>query len=63
MEGIINNSFVCDVIQYRELLPAGLARRLSGRVDQSVQNLTKPDDSGNPRTKVEFRILNFEIAK
>jgi S1-C subfamily serine protease len=52
-----------DIIQYRELVPAGLAKRLSSRVDQSVQNLTKPDDSGNPRTKVEFRVLNFDISK
>ena len=51
-----------DVIQYNGLIPAGLAKRLNGRVDQSVQNLTKPDHSGNPTTRIEFWILDFQVV-
>ena len=51
-----------DIVQYRELIPAGLAKRLSGKVDQSVQNLSKPDESGNPRSIVECRILDFQMV-
>lgn len=51
-----------DVIQYNGLIPAGLAKRLKAEVDQSVLKLTEPDISGNPRTKIEFRILDFQIV-
>lgn len=51
-----------DIVQYRDLIPAGLAKRLSRKVDQSVQNLNKPDRSGNPGNKVECRILDFQMV-
>jgi len=51
-----------DVVEYRAPLVGGLAKRLSGKVDQSVQNLSRPDISGSPTSRVEFRILNFEAA-
>lgn len=40
---------------------AGLAKRIEGKVDASVRRLTKPDHSGNPTTRVEFRILDFQV--
>lgn len=51
-----------DLIQYQGIIPAGLAKRVKGKVDGSVQNLTTPDGSLIPKTKIEFRILNFQIA-
>ena len=51
-----------DVVRYNEIIPAGLAKRVHGHVDGSVQKLTTPRGSMSPRTKVEFRILNFEIV-
>lgn len=46
-----------DVVQYRGLIPAGLAKRVTSRVDPSVGVLTKWRSSA-----VEFRILDFQIA-
>ncbi|MBW1717327.1 MAG: serine protease [Deltaproteobacteria bacterium] len=52
-----------NVIRYTGLIPAGLAKRISGRTDDSVQKLTTPRRSATPSTKVEFRVLDFEIVK
>lgn len=50
-------------------IPGGLAKRISGRVDASVKKLTTPKAPDNqflmakePSTKVEFRILDFNIG-
>jgi len=53
-----------DSVRFQGLIPAGLAKRASGRVDKSVQHLTTNTGSGakSPRTRVEFRILDFEIV-
>ncbi|MFH2057582.1 MAG: S1C family serine protease [Pseudomonadota bacterium] len=51
-----------NVIRYAGLIPAGLAKRISGKTDGSVQKLTTPRRSASPSTKVEFRVLDFEIA-
>ena len=51
-----------DVVRYQGLIPAGLAKRLTSGVDASVQKLTTPFGSLSPRTKVEFRVLDFEIV-
>jgi len=56
------NPIDVDVVQYRGLIPAGLAKRVTSSVDGSVQELTTPAGSASPRTKVEFRILDFEIV-
>lgn len=45
-----------------QLIPAGLARRVESRVPDSVQALTTADNSKTPRTKLEFRVLYFEIV-
>jgi S1-C subfamily serine protease len=59
------NPIDLDVVRYEGLIPAGLAKRVSSSVDKSVQDLTTDTRSGtkSPRTRVEFRILNFEIVE
>ncbi|MDL1970717.1 MAG: S1C family serine protease [Candidatus Desulfofervidaceae bacterium] len=51
-----------DVVQYPGVIPAGLAKRVTGEVDSSVQELTTPYGSKTPQTKVEIRILDFRIV-
>lgn len=51
-----------DVVQYPGTIPAGLAKRVSGKVDGSVQELSTVRGSKTPRTKVEIRILDFRIT-
>ena len=59
-----------DLIYYESVIPAGLAERVTGSVDQSVQRLTTPASKDNrylssltPSTKVEFRILDFSFLE
>jgi S1-C subfamily serine protease len=56
------NPIDVDVVRYPGLIPAGLAKRVTSKVDGSVQKLTTQVGSMSPRTKVEFRILDFGIA-
>lgn len=54
-----------QVIRYSDLIPGGLAKRITGRVDKSVERLNA--DRRNlpphpPGGKIEFRILDFEIV-
>lgn len=55
-----NSPLDVDVIEYRGVILAGLARRVSGKVDGSVQRLTA-QDGGVPR--IELRILDFRIVQ
>ncbi len=54
-------------IEYNEVIPAGLARRLTGRVESSVEMLNAPDWQRTfppkPQGKVEFRIFDFSIGE
>ena len=52
-----------DVVHFRDPIPAGLAKRVKSKVDDSVQELTTRYGSKVPHTKVEFRILHFEIME
>ena len=52
------NPIDVDVVQYRGMIPAGLAKRITSRVDGSVGVLTKWKSSS-----VEFRILDFQIVE
>jgi len=52
-----------DVVHFRNPIPAGLAKRVTSKVDGSVQELTTRVNSKTPHTKVEFRILDFEIME
>jgi len=49
-----DNPIDFDIVRYSDVIPAGLAKRINSRVDGSVQKLT---------SKVEFRILDFEIME
>ena len=51
------------VVNYPGTIPPGLAKRVNGRVDESVQKLTTPDKSVKPSAKVEVRILNFALSE
>lgn len=51
-----------NIVRYSGLIPAGLAKRVSGKTDGSVQKITTPRRRATPFTKVEFRVLDFEIA-
>ena len=57
-------------INYRGMIPAGTAKRISGSVDRSVERLNCPPDRPfpylpqpprPPKGKVEFRILDFNV--
>ena len=52
-----------DVVQFREPIPARLAKRIESKVHSSVQRLTTRIASRTPHTKVELRILDFEIME
>ncbi len=51
------NPLDIDVVKFNGLIPAGLAKRVTSDVHESVGVLTKWKDSA-----VEFRILDFEIV-
>lgn len=46
-----------DIVKFNGIIPAGLAKRVTSRVHESIGVLTKWRD-----TAVEFRILDFEIV-
>ncbi len=52
-----------DVVFLRNSIPAGLAKRVTSKVDKSVQDMTTNVGAQKPNTKVEIRILDFEIAE
>ena len=52
-----------DVVHFRDPIPAGLAKRVKSEVDGSVQKLTTRQGAMSPHTKVEFRILDFEVME
>lgn len=59
-----------QMIRYPGVIPAGLAKRITGRVDNSVERLNShSNNSGysppprSPKGKVEFRVLNFDISE
>lgn len=46
-----------------DFIPPGLARRVEGKVDPSVQEITTEDGTMRPFTRVEVRVLDFQIAQ
>lgn len=54
-------------IRYPSVIPAGLAKRINGRVDRSVEQLsvgrTLEPYPRRPKGRIEFRILDFEITE
>jgi len=54
-----------QIVQYPGVIPGGLAKRVKGRVDQSVERLNANRRNLPPHPpggKIDFRILNFEIV-
>ena len=54
-----------DLVKYSGIIPAGLAKRVQGVVPDNTYELSQgtPYENGNPRSKVEFRILDFTIVR
>ena len=52
-----------NVVKCSEVIPPGLAKRVSAQTAGSVQKLTTPRRSATPSTRVEFRILDFAIEQ
>ena len=52
-----------DVVRYQGFILAGLAKRLESKVHGSIQELTTSKGLNQPHTKVEFRVLDFEIME
>ena len=55
-----------QVVHYSGIIPAGLAKRIKGKVDKSVERLNadrKALPPHPPGGKIEFRILDFEIVE
>ena len=67
------NPIEADVVQFQDIIPAGLAKRVTGcDVHRSVKELTTghyydlPDVFGYkdaPDTRLEFRVIDFEIVE
>ncbi len=59
------------IVQYSGVIPSGSAKRVSGRVDVSVERLNSPQPAfpyvpqppRKPKGKIEFRILNFGLIE
>ena len=51
------------IVYYAGIIPAGLAKRVTGEVDSSVRELMGESFSAKPRAKVEFRIFDFRLAR
>lgn len=58
-----DNPVEADFVDFRTPVPAGLAKRVRSSVDESVFKLTTQRGSNQPKTKVEIRILDFEIVE
>lgn len=53
-----------DIVHFQELIPAGLAKRVTSEVSsRSVQELSTDFGLRTLQTRVEFRILDFEIVE
>jgi hypothetical protein len=61
-----------DTVRYAGTIPAGLPRRLTSKVDKSVHEYTAPVDVLSvypqgyqliPSTRIEVRVVDFEIAR
>lgn len=59
------------IVRYEGVVPGGLGKRVKGKVEESVEKLNNPTPPWpnvpapprKPKGKVEFRILDFQIAE
>lgn len=59
----VNDPIDIDIIRYRGIIPGILAKRVTSKVDGSVQKLTTLEGYLTAKTKIEFRILDFQIVE
>ena len=58
------NPIDIDVVRYQGLIPGGLAKRVTSKVDGGVQKLTTaPSSMASRKPKWRIRVLDFEVAK
>jgi hypothetical protein len=57
------NAIEVDPVSFNGIIPGGLARRVTSSVHQSVQELTTPDNSQTPTTRIEVRVLDFRVVQ
>lgn len=65
------NPIDVSIVRYNGVIPAGLAKRVKGSVEESVEKLNNPtqpwpyvpDPPRKPKGKIEYRILDFQIAE
>lgn len=55
----------CQVVKYNEIIPAGLAKRISSLVADSTHTLSISQrlSGQTPETKVSFRVIDFKVVK
>lgn len=58
-----SNPIDIDVVHYKGTIPPNLAKRINSKVDPSVQRLTTANYSLKPKSRIEFRILDFRIVE
>jgi len=51
-----------DLVTYNGTIPAGLSKRVESKVHDSIKTLTGGEMNQPSKTKIAFRILNFDIA-
>ena len=53
-----------DHVRYEGVIPAGLGQRVSSKVDASIPKLTMAGtlDTTHPTTKVEIRVLDYDVV-
>lgn len=52
-----------DEVRYRGVIPAGLGKIIEGNVKYYIRELTTPTGSLKPNTRVELRILDFQLVE
>lgn len=57
-----NTPIEFDLITYRGTIPAGLSKRVASSVHNSVRTLTGEGLNRPSQTRIEFRVLSFDIA-
>jgi hypothetical protein len=58
-----NTPIEFDRVEYRGTIPAGLSKRVKSEVDASLRTLTGGGLDKSSQTRIDFRILNFKIAR
>lgn len=60
--GVLDAVRVTVASRWNGVIEPGLAKRVGGSVDESVQKLTTPKEGKAPKTRVEYRVLSFEFG-